>query len=60
MELIFYTKRETGEVLRVGQRTIERMMRDGQLPFVRVRGQVRIPVAAIKKIAGEEKAAETA
>ena len=37
-------------MLRVSQRTVERMLHDGALSFARVRGQVRIPVAAIQEL----------
>jgi excisionase family DNA binding protein len=53
-------KKTAGEMLGVSARTVHRMLKDGELPRVQVRGQVRIPIAAVKKIAGEGKATETA
>jgi excisionase family DNA binding protein len=54
MQAIVLGKAATAEALSVSVRTVDRMLRDGQLPFVRVRGQVRIPITAIEKIVSSD------
>lgn len=48
-------KKGAAEMLNVSVRTIDRMISEGILPSVRVRGSVRIPLDAVKKIAEGEK-----
>lgn len=44
------TREEATEVLRVSLSTVDRMLRDGDLPRRRVRGRVHIPLSAIKAV----------
>jgi excisionase family DNA binding protein len=53
VEPLLISKRDTAAALAISVRGVERMIADGDLPAVRVRGAVRIPVAAVKKIANE-------
>jgi excisionase family DNA binding protein len=41
------TRRQAGQALGVSLPTIDRMLRDGDLPRRRIRGAVRIPASAI-------------
>ena len=44
------SKRETASVLNVSLSTVDRMLRDRQLPHTKVRGSVRIPVRAVEEL----------
>ena len=44
------TREEATEVLRVSLSTVDRMLRDGELPRRKVRGRVHIPLTAIKAV----------
>jgi excisionase family DNA binding protein len=44
------TRRETAQALNVSLPTVDRMLRDGHLPKLRIRGAVRIPARAIYNI----------
>jgi excisionase family DNA binding protein len=44
------TRRETAQALGVSLPTVDRMLRDGNLPKRRIRGAVRIPSSAISNI----------
>lgn len=46
----FYRPKEIEAELSVSKSTVARMMRDGQLPRVKVRGCVRIPAEAVERI----------
>lgn len=45
-----HTRGEAATQLRVSLPTIDRMLRDGELPKLRIRGAVRIPGSAVRKI----------
>jgi excisionase family DNA binding protein len=51
MKVLLISKREAAQTLSISVRGVERMIADGHLPAVRVRGAVRIPIEAIRKIA---------
>jgi excisionase family DNA binding protein len=51
MQVLVISKRETAKALSVSVRSVERLIADGSLPAVRIRGQVRIPVGAVEQIA---------
>ena len=44
------TRKEAAQALRVSLPTIDRMLRDGDLPKRRIRGAVRVPVRAVADI----------
>lgn len=46
------TRKEAAFALNVSVRTIHRMLKAGQISFVRIRGAVRIPLEVIEKLAG--------
>jgi len=49
------TPREAAQTLNVSRETVYRMAAAGQLPTVRVRGAIRVPVRALERIcAGDE------
>jgi excisionase family DNA binding protein len=51
MERLLVDKRAAAEALSISVRGVERLIAEGKLPAVRVRGSVRIPVAALRSIA---------
>lgn len=51
MQVLVISKREAAKALSVSVRSVERLIADGTLPAVRIRGQVRIPVVAVEQIA---------
>jgi excisionase family DNA binding protein len=49
------TPREVAQTLNVSRETVYRMAAAGQLPTVRVRGSIRVPVQALERFcAGDE------
>jgi excisionase family DNA binding protein len=60
MEHLLVGKREAAEALSISVRGVERLIAEGTLPAVRVRGSVRIPVAALRSIAAATEPGETA
>jgi excisionase family DNA binding protein len=50
-ETLLASKREAAAALGLSVRTVERMIRDGEIPCVRVRGSVKIPVGALHSFA---------
>jgi excisionase family DNA binding protein len=48
----YYLPREVAELLRVSVSTIYRMIEDGRLRAIRVRGGYRIPREAVEEIVG--------
>ena len=40
--MILYTKKEAADVLRVGVRTLERMIQTGEIEAYRVKGSIRV------------------
>jgi len=44
------TRKEAARDLNISVVTVDRMLKDGQLPRIRMRGSVRIPQSAISKI----------
>ncbi|MGE4489413.1 MAG: helix-turn-helix domain-containing protein [Kiritimatiellales bacterium] len=44
------TREEATDVLRVSLSTVDRMLRDGELPRRKVRGRVHIPLSALKAV----------
>jgi excisionase family DNA binding protein len=46
----FYTVREAAQLLRVGQATLYRAIREGAFPAVRVRSRYVVPAAALDKL----------
>lgn len=52
MAEIVYTIPETAQLLRVSDETIRRMIKDGQLDAVKVRGQWRIRKESVDKYLG--------
>lgn len=44
------TREEATVVLRVSLSTVDRMLRDGELPRRKVRGRVHIPLSALKAV----------
>jgi excisionase family DNA binding protein len=49
------TPREAAQTLNVSRETVYRMAAAGQIPTVRVRGAIRVPVRALERIcAGDE------
>jgi excisionase family DNA binding protein len=53
-EKLLVPKKVASEVLSVSLRTVQRMLADGDLPYVMIRGAVRIPVSALRSIAEAE------
>jgi excisionase family DNA binding protein len=51
---LLVSKKVAGEALSVSARTVSRMIDDGALPSVKIRGRVRIPVSALRSIAEAE------
>ena len=51
MEPLLIDKRAAADALSISVRGVERLIAEGKLPVVRVRGSVRIPVAAVRLIA---------
>jgi excisionase family DNA binding protein len=54
MDVLLISRREVAKTLSVSVATVRRLIADGVLPAVRVRGQVRIPIEAVRKIAGQK------
>jgi excisionase family DNA binding protein len=52
MEPLLVNKRAAAEALSISVRSVERLIAEGKLPAARVGGSVRIPVAALRSIAG--------
>jgi excisionase family DNA binding protein len=50
VEILAVSKREAAAALSISVRGIERMIRDGELPAIKVRGSTRISVAALRSI----------
>jgi excisionase family DNA binding protein len=55
METLLVDKRTAAEALSISIRGVERLIASGQLPTVRLRRLVRIPIAALWAIANCEK-----
>ena len=51
METLLVNKRTAAAALSISVRGVERLIAAGDLPSVRVRGVVRIPIAALRAIA---------
>jgi excisionase family DNA binding protein len=51
MEQLLVDKRAAAIALSISVRGVERLIAEGKLPAVRVRGSVRIPVEALRSIA---------
>jgi len=49
----FYTVREAAQLLRVGQATLYRAIREGAFPAVRVRTRYVVPAVALDKLIAE-------
>lgn len=49
----FYTVREAAQLLRVGQATLYRAIREGAFPAVRVRGRYIVPAVALDRLIAE-------
>ena len=47
MNVGVYTVREIAEILRVSEKTAYKLIRDQELPYIRVRGQIRITAMAL-------------
>ena len=47
--ILAVTKREAGRMIGVSERTIERMIHDGQLAHVKLNRRVIVPVAALQQ-----------
>ena len=50
------TKHDAARLLRVTHYTIVRMLKEGTLPGVKIRGQWRVPAEAVRKLAEPETA----
>jgi excisionase family DNA binding protein len=55
METLLVDKRAAARALSISIRGLERLIRQGQLPAIRLRGLVRIPVAALMALAGDSR-----
>ena len=44
-----YTVQEIASILRVSKKTVYKLVHDGQLQFLRVRGQIRITSKALEQ-----------
>jgi excisionase family DNA binding protein len=51
MKPLLVNKRAAAEALSISVRGVGRLIAEGELPSVRVRGSVRIPVSALRAIA---------
>jgi excisionase family DNA binding protein len=49
-----YTKKEVAELLSLTTRTIENLMKSGELPFVKVANRVRFKESDIKALIGDD------
>lgn len=55
----FYTVREAAQLLRVGQATLYRAIREGAFPAVRVRSRYVVPAVALHKLIEDATASGT-
>lgn len=49
------TVRDTAQILRVSQKTVYKMLAEGSLYHVRVRGSIRIPMYALEQLLFDNK-----
>ncbi len=47
-DLQLFDRRTSARILGIGESTLRKIQKEGLLPTVRVRGQVRIPLAALR------------
>jgi excisionase family DNA binding protein len=51
MKPLVTDKRGAAEALAVSTKTVDRLIADGKLTSVKIRGQVRIPIDALERLA---------
>ena len=47
MDIGVYTVAEIARILKISEKTVYRLIRDQELPYIRVRGQIRITAMAL-------------
>lgn len=47
MDVGVYTVAEIARILKISEKTVYRLIRDQELPYIRVRGQIRITAIAL-------------